>query len=31
VFRIDIETIERCGERVKIIASLSDPTVIGGF
>ena len=28
VFRIDIESCERCGGKVKIIASLSDPAVI---
>jgi hypothetical protein len=29
VFRIDIETCERCGGRVHIIASIGDPAVIG--
>jgi len=29
VFRIDIETCERCGGRVKVIASIEDPAVIG--
>ena len=29
VFRIDIETCERCGGKVKIIASIEDPAVIG--
>jgi hypothetical protein len=28
VFRIDIETCERCGGRVKIIASIEDPAVV---
>ena len=28
VFPIDIETCERCGGQVKIIASLSDPALI---
>jgi hypothetical protein len=28
VFGIDIETCERCGGAVKIIASIEDPTVI---
>lgn len=29
VFRIDIEQCERCGGKVKIIASMEDPQVIG--
>lgn len=29
VFRIDIERCERCGGRVRIIASIEDPEVIG--
>ena len=29
VFRIDIDTCERCGGKVKIIASIDDPQVIG--
>jgi hypothetical protein len=29
VFRIDIERCERCGEKVRIIASVADPDVIG--
>ena len=29
VFRIDIESCERCGGRVKIIASIEDAAVIG--
>jgi hypothetical protein len=29
VFRIDIETCERCGGKVRIIASIEDPAVIG--
>ena len=29
VFRIDIESCERCGGKVKIIASVEDPAVIG--
>lgn len=29
VFRIDIEKCERCGGKVKIIASIDDPQVIG--
>ena len=29
VFRIDIESCERCGGKVRIIASLSNPVVIG--
>jgi len=29
VFRMDIETCERCGGRVKIIASIEDAAVIG--
>ncbi|MCL4776535.1 MAG: transposase [Gammaproteobacteria bacterium] len=29
VFRIDIDTCERCGGKVKIIASVEDPAVIG--
>ena len=29
VFRIDIEPCERCGGTVRIIASLSDPEIIG--
>jgi hypothetical protein len=28
VFRIDIESCERCGGKVKIIASIDDPQVI---
>jgi hypothetical protein len=29
VFRIDIEPCERCGGKVRIIASIEEPTVIG--
>jgi hypothetical protein len=29
VFRIDIESCERCGGKVRIIASIEDPQVIG--
>jgi len=29
VFRIDIEQCERCGGRVRIIASIEDPALIG--
>jgi hypothetical protein len=29
VFRIDIERCESCGGKVKIIASIEDPAVIG--
>jgi hypothetical protein len=29
VFRIDIEQCERCGGKVRIIASVEDPAVIG--
>jgi len=29
VFRIDIERCERCGGKVRIIASVGDPVVIG--
>lgn len=29
VFRIDIDTCERCGGKVRIIASVEDPVVIG--
>ncbi|MCB1661475.1 MAG: hypothetical protein KDI20_02650 [Pseudomonadales bacterium] len=28
VFNIDIETCERCGGKVKVIASIEDPDVI---
>ncbi len=28
VFNIDIETSERCGGKVKVVASLEDPAVI---
>lgn len=28
VFNIDIETCERCGGKVKVIASIEDPAVI---
>ena len=29
VFGIEIETCEQCGGKVKVIASIEDPTVIG--
>jgi hypothetical protein len=29
VFRIDIAQCERCGGKVKIIASIEDPAVVG--
>ena len=29
VFRLDIETCERCGAKFKIIASIKNPAVIG--
>jgi hypothetical protein len=29
VFRIDVERCERCGGKVRIIASVEDPAVIG--
>ena len=29
VFRIDIESCERCGGKIRIIASIDDPQVIG--
>ncbi len=29
VFRLEMETCEHCGGRVKVIASIEDPAVIG--